>query len=82
MNASRNQREGRYAGACQGRHVRRLALVPPLTIGGVELFPAFPAFADSSIAWITLNARDPRPLRIPLHIRYRSKDAQAVVTLG
>lgn len=79
--ASRNQREGRYAGTWQGKHVRRRALVPALMVGGEELFPPFLPFPDNGIAWMTMNARSPVPPILPLRIRYRSKGMTAEVVI-
>lgn len=54
---SRRLREGWYAGKWQGRHVRRCALVPPLTVGQQVLFEASRPWPDSNVAWMTLNSR-------------------------
>jgi hypothetical protein len=79
---SRNQREGRYVGRYRGQHVRRRDLMPALLVGDVELFPPSVPFADSSIAWLTMQHRRPVPPRLPLRIRYRHQGVTVEVRFG
>lgn len=78
---SRNTREGRYVGRFHGKAVRRRALLPPLLIGEVELFPPSVPFPDSGIAWLTMNERSPTPPVLPLRVRYRTRTMRAEVTI-
>lgn len=54
---SRNVREGCFVGCYAGKAVRRRKPVPPLYLGGIELFPECPPYVDANIAWMTLSER-------------------------
>lgn len=74
--SSRNQLEGRYVGACQGKHVRRREPVPPMTVGNAILFPECLPWVDSSLAWVTFAERT-GTVPLPHRPRYISKSALA-----